>query len=150
MRPITLQPGGKLVSSAKAAVPTVGDQAAAMSLTNASKNLATALTELRSALSKAQEACGSLEIDGALDQVHALERDLELIRTTAQNGQLVPLPGEDVSCYPVGLTSISIPVFSLRGSPSVTGGKLSHHAGRHLQDSRLIHGTAVNGSRSGQ
>jgi talin len=92
-----IQPGGKLVTSAKAAVPTVGDQAAAMSLTNASQSLASALMELRSALSKAQEACGSLEIDGALDQVHSLERDIDMIRVSARNGQLAPLPGETVS-----------------------------------------------------
>ena len=64
-----LQPGGKLVINSKAAVPTVQDQAAAMSLTNAAKNTAAALAELRAAAGKAQDACGSSELDGALDQV---------------------------------------------------------------------------------
>ena len=92
-----LQPGGKLVTSAKASVPTVNDQASAMSLTNAAKNLSAALGELRTAADKAQEACGSLEIDGALDQLHALENELEAIKRAAVTGQLMPLPGESVS-----------------------------------------------------
>ncbi len=91
-----LQPGGKLVTASKASVPTVGDQAAALSLTNAAKNMAAALAELRAACSKAHEACGTLEIDGALDQVHSLERELEEIKRTAAAGKLFPLPGETV------------------------------------------------------
>ena len=91
------QPGGKLVTASKAAVPTVGDQAASMSLTNAAKTMSAALAELRAATAKAQEACGTLEIDGALDQVRLLGRELEEIKRTAASGGLVPLPGETVS-----------------------------------------------------
>lgn len=47
------QPGSKMVSSAKAAVPTVSDQAAAMQLSQCAKNLATSLAELRTASQKA-------------------------------------------------------------------------------------------------
>ena len=65
-----LQPGGKLVTNAKAAVPTVEDVAASMALTTASKNLSAALAELRTAAGKAQDACGSLDIDTALNQVN--------------------------------------------------------------------------------
>ncbi len=50
--------------------------------------------ELREAAAKAQETCGSLEIDGAIDQVHGLQRELEELRKTASMGQLVPLPGQ--------------------------------------------------------
>lgn len=50
---ISLQPGSKMVSSAKAAVPTVSDQAAAMQLSQCAKNLATSLAELRTASQKA-------------------------------------------------------------------------------------------------
>ena len=92
-----LQPGGKLVTCAKSAAPTVEDQAAAMGLQNTAKNLSAALQELRAAASKAQDACGSQEIDGALDQVRALEKELEEIKRTAQAGRLMPLPGETVS-----------------------------------------------------
>lgn len=50
---VSLQPGSKMVSSAKAAVPTVSDQAAAMQLSQCAKNLATSLAELRTASQKA-------------------------------------------------------------------------------------------------
>lgn len=46
------QPGSKMVASAKAAVPTVTDQAAAMQLSQCAKNLATSLAELRMASQK--------------------------------------------------------------------------------------------------
>lgn len=51
-----------MVSSAKAAVPTVSDQAAAMQLSQCAKNLATSLAELRTASQKASRAAhgGSL------------------------------------------------------------------------------------------
>ena len=46
------QPGSKMVTSAKSAVPTVTDQAAAMQLGQCAKNLATCLAELRTATQK--------------------------------------------------------------------------------------------------
>lgn len=46
------QPGSKMVASAKSAVPTVADQAAAMQLGQCAKNLATCLAELRTATQK--------------------------------------------------------------------------------------------------
>lgn len=60
------QPGSKMVASAKAAVPTVTDQAAAMQLSQCAKNLATSLAELRTASQKVgrspapppSESCG--------------------------------------------------------------------------------------------
>jgi len=92
-----MQPCGKMLSSAKAAVPTVGDQSAALSLSNASKNLATALAELRGTALKAQDACVSMEIDVALEQVRALEQELVETRRTAAAGRLVPLPGDNAN-----------------------------------------------------
>ncbi len=85
------------MNSAKAATPTVTDQALQMSLSNAAKNMAYALAELRAASAKAQESCGALEIDGALDQVRYLEKELEQAKKMAINGELRPLPGESVS-----------------------------------------------------
>ena len=52
-----------MVSSAKAAVPTVSDQAAAMQLSQCAKNLATSLAELRTA---SQKASGALLLWSAL------------------------------------------------------------------------------------
>jgi len=63
------QAGNKMLASAKAAGPTVGDQSAALSLSNTVKSLSTALAELRTATNNAQSTCVSNEIDIALEQV---------------------------------------------------------------------------------
>ncbi|XP_072349209.1 LOW QUALITY PROTEIN: talin-2-like [Scyliorhinus torazame] len=89
-----LQPGSKMVSSAKAAVPTVTDQAAAMQLGQCAKNLATSLAELRTSVQKAHEACGPMEIDSALQSVQTLRNELQDAKMAASDGQLKPLPGE--------------------------------------------------------
>ncbi|KAM9181774.1 talin-2 isoform 2-T2 [Mergus octosetaceus] len=89
-----LQPGSKMVASAKAAVPTVTDQAAAMQLSQCAKNLATSLAELRTASQKAHEACGPMEIDSALNTVQTLKNELQDAKMAAVDGQLKPLPGE--------------------------------------------------------
>ncbi|KAM9062159.1 talin-2 [Antechinus flavipes] len=89
-----LQPGSKMVASAKAAVPTVSDQAAAMQLSQCAKNLATSLAELRTASQKAHEACGPMEIDSALNTVQTLKNELQDAKMAAVESQLKPLPGE--------------------------------------------------------
>ncbi|XP_073159720.1 talin-2 isoform X2 [Lepidochelys kempii] len=89
-----LQPGSKMVASAKAAVPTVSDQAAAMQLSQCAKNLATSLAELRTASQKAHEACGPMEIDSALNTVQTLRNELQDAKMASVDGQLKPLPGE--------------------------------------------------------
>lgn len=89
-----LQPGSKMVVSAKAAVPTVSDQAAAMQLSQCAKNLATSLAELRTATQKAHEACGPMEIDSALHTVETLKNELQDAKMAATDSQLKPLPGE--------------------------------------------------------
>uniref|UniRef100_A0A8C7KPH7 Talin 2 n=1 Tax=Oncorhynchus kisutch TaxID=8019 RepID=A0A8C7KPH7_ONCKI len=91
-----LQPGSKMVTSAKSTVPTVTDQAAAMQLGQCAKNLATCLAELRTATQKAHEACGPLEIDSALSAVQTLRSELQDARMAAHDGQLKPLPGESL------------------------------------------------------
>lgn len=50
-----LQPGSKMVTSAKSSVPTVTDQAAAMQLGQCAKNLATCLAELRTSAQKVEQ-----------------------------------------------------------------------------------------------
>ena len=83
----------------KAATPTVSDQAVQMSMVNSGKNMAQALAELRAAATKAQESCGALELDGAVEQVRHLEQELEEAKSLANKGQLRPLPGETVSIH---------------------------------------------------
>uniref|UniRef100_A0A3Q3FX25 Talin 2b n=1 Tax=Labrus bergylta TaxID=56723 RepID=A0A3Q3FX25_9LABR len=85
-----LQPGSKMVTSAKSAVPTVADQAAGMQLGQCAKNLATCLAELRTA----HEACGPLEIDSALKTVQTLKSELQDAKMSVIDSQLKPLPGE--------------------------------------------------------
>uniref|UniRef100_A0A3B4FGT5 Talin-1 n=1 Tax=Pundamilia nyererei TaxID=303518 RepID=A0A3B4FGT5_9CICH len=89
-----LQPGAKMVTASKAAVPTISDQASAMQLSQCAKNLASALAELRTASQKAQEACGPLEIDNALSTVRDLEKEIQETKASAEEGKLKPLPGE--------------------------------------------------------
>uniref|UniRef100_A0A8C9ZGH1 Talin 1 n=1 Tax=Sander lucioperca TaxID=283035 RepID=A0A8C9ZGH1_SANLU len=89
-----LQPGAKMVTASKATVPTIGDQASAMQLSQCAKNLASALAELRATSQKAQEACGPLEIDNALSMVRGLEKDIQEAKASADEGKLKPLPGE--------------------------------------------------------
>uniref|UniRef100_A0A8C7YSD4 Talin 1 n=1 Tax=Oryzias sinensis TaxID=183150 RepID=A0A8C7YSD4_9TELE len=89
-----LQPGAKMVTAAKATVPTISDQASAMQLSQCAKNLASALAELRTASQKAQDACGQLEIDNALVMVRDLEKDIQEAKASAREGKLKPLPGE--------------------------------------------------------
>uniref|UniRef100_A0A8C2WQL3 Talin 2 n=1 Tax=Cyclopterus lumpus TaxID=8103 RepID=A0A8C2WQL3_CYCLU len=91
-----LQPGSKMVTSAKSAVPTVADQAAAMQLGQCAKNLATCLAELRTATLKAHDACGPLEIDSALKTVQTLKSELQDAKMSVIDGQLKPLPGESL------------------------------------------------------
>ncbi|XP_035378359.1 talin-2 isoform X2 [Electrophorus electricus] len=91
-----LQPGSKMVTSAKSTVPTVTDQAAAMQLGQCAKNLATCLAELRTAAQKAHEACGPLEIDSALNAVQSLKNELQDAKMAALDGQLKPLPGDSL------------------------------------------------------
>ncbi|XP_066523115.1 talin-2 [Hoplias malabaricus] len=91
-----LQPGSKMVTSAKSAIPTVTDQAAAMQLGQCAKNLATCLAELRTAAQKAHEACGPLEIDSALSAVQTLKNELQDAKMAALDGQLKPLPGDSL------------------------------------------------------
>ncbi|KAF3854820.1 hypothetical protein F7725_022875 [Dissostichus mawsoni] len=94
------QPGSKMVTSAKSAVPTVANQAAAMQLGQCAKNLATCLAELRTATLKAHEACGPLEIDSALKTVQTLKSELQDAKMSVIDSQLKPLPGE--SCVMEG------------------------------------------------
>uniref|UniRef100_A0A3Q3VW09 Uncharacterized protein n=1 Tax=Mola mola TaxID=94237 RepID=A0A3Q3VW09_MOLML len=105
-----LQPGSKMVTSAKSSVPTVTDQAAAMQLGQCAKNLATCLAELRTAAQKAHEACGPMEIDSALTAIQTLRSELQDAKLAAANTGLKPLPGESLEkcAQDLGSTSKSV------------------------------------------
>ena len=67
-----LQPAGEMVAAAKAAVPTIAEQAVAMQLENFATATASAIAELKIAVEKAAEACGSLELDSTLNVMKGL------------------------------------------------------------------------------
>ncbi|XP_071545978.1 talin-2 isoform X1 [Panulirus ornatus] len=125
-----LQPGTKMVASVKAALPTVSDQASALQLNNSSKQFGQALVDLRSAIGKAQEACGSLEIDSALDAIQGLSDDLNDLKKAADTGTIRPLPGETPesaaqqltnSSKTVGSTMAQLLTSSSQGNQHFTG-----------------------------
>ncbi len=60
---------------------------------------------------QAAEACGSLEIDNALQSIRDLEKELDSIKKTSEEGELRALPGENVSCCHV-LISYMLDYFS--------------------------------------
>lgn len=100
-----------MLSSAKAAVPTVGDNAASLSLSNAIKNLNAALAELRAAAAKVHDASSTAsDIDAALDEVRGLEMELGDLRRALATGGVAPLPGEtaDSSATLLGSTSKTV------------------------------------------
>eukprot|EP01137_Pigoraptor_chileana_P018402 Opistho-2@77812 len=105
-----LAPGAKLVAAAKAASPTVGDGGVALALNNFSKAATQALQDLKDAQAVASDACGSLEIDSAIQAVKQLGRDLGTAREAASAGKLMPLPGETAeSCAnELGATSKTV------------------------------------------
>ena len=51
-----------MVTAAKATVPTIGDQASAMQLSQCAKNLASALAELRTAAQKVRQWAVSVSV----------------------------------------------------------------------------------------
>ncbi|XP_066931569.1 talin-2-like isoform X1 [Clytia hemisphaerica] len=125
-----IPPGNKLVANSKAAVPTVADNAAALQLTKSGKNTQVALDELRSAADKAAEACGSLEIDEALNAVKILEEEIREMREAANHGQLRPLPNDDAdekalevagSAKTVGANMAQLLTAAAQGNDSYTG-----------------------------
>lgn len=69
----TFQPGSKMVTSAKSAVPTVADQAAAMQLGQCAKNLATCLAELRTATQKVFDVLVMTSSSGSLMRLYTVK-----------------------------------------------------------------------------
>ncbi|ESO89699.1 hypothetical protein LOTGIDRAFT_218488 [Lottia gigantea] len=105
-----IQPCSRLMAQANSAAPTVTDQSSVLTLNNNIKAMATALAELRTSAAKAAEACHSLEVDSALDQLHALDKELDDVQRSAESGNLLPLPGEtaESAALQLGATSKTV------------------------------------------
>ncbi|XP_048515080.1 talin-1 isoform X2 [Athalia rosae] len=89
-----LQPGSSVIKAARAVVPTVSDQASAMQLNNSSQQLGSTLSDLRSAVTRAREACGGLELDAAEELINSLKDELYEFYQAVEAARLRPLPGE--------------------------------------------------------
>ncbi|XP_013776088.1 talin-2-like [Limulus polyphemus] len=105
-----IQPTIKMISASKAALPTITDSSSANQLNSTSRDMASALSELRSSLAKAQEACGILELDSALDLINSLNDELDAFKKAVKAFDLKPLPGEtnESSALQLGSTSKTV------------------------------------------
>lgn len=76
----------------------MADQSSAMALSQSSQQLSSSLSDLRSAATRAREACGpGLELDSAEKLIAELREELAAFEKAAQQAQLRPLPGDTVS-----------------------------------------------------
>ncbi len=93
-----VDPCTRLANSARSAVPSVSDQAAAMHLSQCTQLLAESIAELRTALTSAREEirAAPLELDNAIQLVKGLDYELVEFRKAALEGRLLPVPGETV------------------------------------------------------
>ncbi|XP_066588504.1 talin-1 isoform X3 [Prorops nasuta] len=89
-----LQPGTSVIKAARAVLPTVTDQASALQLNNTSQQLGSSLADLRSAVTRAREACGGLELDAAEELINSLQDELDEFYRAVEAASLRPLPGE--------------------------------------------------------
>ncbi|KAG1695569.1 Talin-1 [Nymphon striatum] len=89
-----IHPCSEMITSSKAAIPTITSQSASRQLDNTSKELSGALTDLRTSLSKTREATGGIEIDSAIDIVKELDDEIAAFQRAANMNELKPLPGE--------------------------------------------------------
>ncbi|KAL0113705.1 hypothetical protein PUN28_012676 [Cardiocondyla obscurior] len=105
-----LQPGTAVVKAARAVLPTVTDQASAMQLNNTSQQLGSSLADLRSAVTRAREACGGLELDAAEELINSLKDELGEFYRAVESASLRPLPEEttESTALRLGATSKNV------------------------------------------
>ncbi|XP_017757790.1 PREDICTED: talin-1 [Eufriesea mexicana] len=105
-----LQPGTSVVKAARAVLPTVTDQASALQLNNTSQQLGASLSDLRSAVTRAREACGGLELDAAEELINSLKDELGEFYRAVEAASLRPLPDEttETTALRLGATSKNV------------------------------------------
>ncbi|XP_015597713.1 talin-1 isoform X2 [Cephus cinctus] len=105
-----LQPGTAVVKATRAVLPTVTDQSSAMQLNTTSQHLGSSLADLRSAVTRAREACGGLELDAAEELINSLKDELGEFYRAVEAASLRPLPGEttESAALQVGITSKNV------------------------------------------
>ena len=102
-----LQPGLAVVKAAKAAIPTITDQALVLQLNNSAQNLGSALTDLKSTTSRAKEACIGLDLDAAEEAIIGLKEELEELQKAVETSTLKPLPDETAKLTSLKLGAVS-------------------------------------------
>lgn len=86
-----LQPGNKLVTSARSIIPTVTDGSTSLQLSKSSQALGSSLAELRAASGRARDACGAaLEMQAALENIQSIQSEVKGMT----KGGVRLLPGE--------------------------------------------------------
>ena len=105
-----VSPANAIIAAAKAAAPTIGDVAAQSQLNNFAKQAAESLRKLKEALDAVEAVSGGLEIESALETLHAARGDLTSAQVQAQNGQLRPLPDQtaETAQFEVGAAAKTI------------------------------------------
>lgn len=105
-----LQPGTAVIKAARAVLPTVTDQASAMQLNDSSQQLGSSLADLRSAVTRAREACGGLELDAAEELINSLKDELGEFYRAVEAASLRPLPEEttESTALRLGTTSKNV------------------------------------------
>lgn len=98
-------PAQKMVAAAKVAAPTIDDSAMSLQLMQFAKSTSAIIIELRGAIKKAEDVCGSMELEGAQATVRELELQLAEEKTVAQAGKLAPLPGESAATAAMDLAT---------------------------------------------
>ena len=128
---VFIGPSSRMVSVSKSSIPTISDQSCAIQLSNASQQMAESITELRTTLAKAIEACSSsMELDSAIDSIREMDKELADCRKAAINYQLKPLPGEtqescaaqlNSTCKSVGSSMAQLLTAASQGNETYTG-----------------------------
>eukprot|EP01132_Coremiostelium_polycephalum_P006635 gene6635-8208_t len=84
-----------MVASAKASIPHVSDSISKTDMTNSSTNASDAIKALLDSISELTSAVGQQDFDDALEQVQALEADMESSALSVQAGiGIQPMPGQ--------------------------------------------------------
>ncbi|XP_074599773.1 talin-1-like [Brevipalpus obovatus] len=92
-----VDPTSRLVSTSKAAIPTIQDPGSSLQMRNAAQELDEAIADLKSSIQKAQEACcSSFEIENAIDSCKELIGEVSDYKKASASGTLRPLPGETI------------------------------------------------------
>ena len=78
------------------AIPSVTNKSAATNLGRTAEVLDTTLDDLRVAVDRAEEACHTQEVGGALEVLGMLSGDLKEYTKGVKDGKLLPLPLDTV------------------------------------------------------